>query len=62
MAKHPAAFINAIAEEGTKVEAVKYLQETWDNYMEANRIIIMQQKIIQNLRSELGTLSADDPV
>jgi len=27
---HPAAFINVIAEEGTKAEAVKYLQETWN--------------------------------
>ena len=26
----PAAFINAIAEEGTKEEAVKYLQVTWN--------------------------------
>lgn len=33
MAKYPAAFINAIAEEGTKQEAVQYLQETWDELM-----------------------------
>ena len=26
----PAAFINTIAEEGTKAEAVKYLQKQWD--------------------------------
>lgn len=26
----PAAFINAIAEEGTKAEAVKFLQEQWN--------------------------------
>lgn len=26
----PAAFINAIADEGTKEEAIKYLQEVWD--------------------------------
>lgn len=25
-----AAFINAIAEEGTKEEAIKFLQETWN--------------------------------
>lgn len=30
MAKHPAAFINAIAEEGTKEEAIFFLQKTWD--------------------------------
>lgn len=26
----PAAFINAIAEEGTKEEAVEWLQKTWN--------------------------------
>jgi hypothetical protein len=26
----PAAFINAIAEEGTKAEAIQYLQEQWN--------------------------------
>ena len=26
----PAAFINAIAEEGTKAEAVEYLQKQWN--------------------------------
>jgi hypothetical protein len=26
----PAAFINAIAEEGTKAEAIEYLQKTWN--------------------------------
>ena len=30
MAKHPAAFINAIAEGRNFDEAIKYLQETWD--------------------------------
>ena len=30
MAKHPAAFINAIADEGTKAEAIEWLQKTWD--------------------------------
>lgn len=35
MAKHPAAFINEIAESGTKAEAVKYLQSTWDDYCDA---------------------------
>lgn len=26
----PAAFINAIAEEGTKAEAIEYLQKQWN--------------------------------
>lgn len=30
---HPAAFINSIAEEGTKEEAVNYLQSTWNELM-----------------------------
>jgi hypothetical protein len=34
MAHHPAAFINAIAEEGTKAEAVEWLQKTWNENCE----------------------------
>ena len=30
MSKHPAAFINAIADEGTKEEAIEWLQKIWD--------------------------------
>jgi Holliday junction resolvasome RuvABC DNA-binding subunit len=30
---HPAAFINVIAEEGTKEDAVQHLQQTWNNLM-----------------------------
>jgi hypothetical protein len=30
-AKHPAAFINNIADEGTKAEALEWLQRTWDD-------------------------------
>ncbi len=36
---HPAAFINAIWEEGTKEEAIKYLQETWNELCEARKEI-----------------------
>ena len=38
-AKYPAAFINVIHEEGTKAEAVEWLQRTWDE--------------LQDLRQEL---------
>lgn len=31
--QHPAAFINAIAEEGTKDDAVAHLQQTWNDLM-----------------------------
>lgn len=34
-AKHPAAFINAIYEEGTKMDAVKFLSQTWDELCDA---------------------------
>jgi hypothetical protein len=40
MAKYPAAFINAIAEEGNKAEAVEWLQRTWDDYMELRLFLI----------------------
>jgi len=31
----PAAFINSIYEEGTKAEAIKWLQLTWNDYVSA---------------------------
>jgi hypothetical protein len=31
----PAAFINAIHDDGTKEEAVKFLQETWNELVQA---------------------------
>lgn len=34
---HPAAFINAIAEEGTKAEAIEYLQQTWNELCELKK-------------------------
>lgn len=49
MAKHPAAFINAIAEEGTKAEAIKYLQETWDERCEYKRMAEQHMREIANL-------------
>jgi hypothetical protein len=33
--RSPAAFINAIAEKGTKEEAVEWLQKTWDRLRQA---------------------------
>lgn len=35
----PAAFINAIAEDGTKAEAIRYLQETWNEVCALREII-----------------------
>lgn len=36
-AKFPAAFINAIAEEGSKADAIEHLQETWDELQTLKR-------------------------
>jgi hypothetical protein len=44
---HQAAFINNIAEEGSKAEAVRFLQETWNELCEAKKEII-------RLREELA--------
>lgn len=33
MARFPAAFINCIADEGDKAEAIEFLQQTWDDLM-----------------------------
>lgn len=35
----PAAFINAIAEEGSKAEAVEWLQNTWNEHMALVRAV-----------------------
>jgi len=35
---HPAAFINAIAEEGTKAEAVEWLQRQWNENCELRKL------------------------
>ena len=34
---HPAAFINALSEEGTKKEIIFYLQKTWDELCELKK-------------------------
>lgn len=34
---HPASFINAIAEEGTKAEAIEWLQKIWNELCERNK-------------------------
>ena len=38
----PAAFINAIAEEGTKAEAIEYLQKTW------NELCALKSRVAQS--------------
>ena len=47
MKHHPAAFINAIAEEGTKDEAVEWLQKTWNELCEAKvRIKELEERVL----------------
>lgn len=36
----PAAFINVIAEEGTKGDAIQHLQETWNSLMSLQTALI----------------------
>jgi len=50
----PAAFINAIAEEGTKEEAVEFLQRTRDDYCQCKRELAQARAEITRLRAELA--------
>jgi hypothetical protein len=61
----PAAFINAIADEGTKAEAIRELQRTWNelqelrgNYNGAQDMIGNQADTIASLRSALTASEA----
>lgn len=55
MAKHPAAFINEISESGTKAEAVKYLQATWDDYCESLAKIAELRQQLRDQRCDRDT-------
>lgn len=55
----PAAFINAIAEEGTKAEAIAFLQKQWNEYwaMRAERdSLALQVLTLTNERDEARAL------
>lgn len=54
-AKHPAAFINSIVEEGTKEEAIRWLQETWDELIEAKKKIIKLEGDIEEMEKDFET-------
>jgi hypothetical protein len=51
-AKHPAAFINVIHEEGTKEDAVLWLQKIWDEYMELDIRITKVEELVRSLDTE----------
>src|ERR1700739_371186 len=40
----PAAFINALAEEGTREELVKYLQQTWNELCQARSSVPQERR------------------
>jgi hypothetical protein len=46
-AKHPAAFINNIADEGTKEEALVYLQKEWDEGFEIRAEIVKMKELLR---------------
>jgi len=52
----PAAFINAIAEEGTKAEAVEWLQKTWNELCRAESEI---RKVREDLERAVSNHAAD---
>jgi hypothetical protein len=58
-AKNNAAFINAIHEEGTKAEAVEYLQRTYDELCEAKSKLDGVQAALKRDQAERDKWRAD---
>ena len=54
--KYPAAFINTIADEGTKAEAIEWLQRTWDDYIDCTKEIIELRAKVIELEKDIQTL------
>jgi prefoldin subunit 5 len=54
-----AAFINAIAEEGTKDEAVEWLQKTWDELQAAEKVMTTQATMIAELNLKVAGLESE---
>jgi hypothetical protein len=60
----PAAFINAIADEGTKAEAIEWLQKTWNERCDIEKRLRAaeqraeraRQEALEELYRDLGTL------
>lgn len=49
----PAAFINAIAEEGTKAEAIEYLQKQWNENCALRAHQVEQLQAVDELRAQV---------
>lgn len=58
--KHPAAFINNIAEEGTKEEAITFLQRTWDDLIEAQTENRRLRAKVHDLENRMNPRSYED--
>lgn len=61
-ARHPAAFINAIADEGTKAEAVEWLQRTWDELCDlraAHETTVKPEPTLAELTAEYNRLARE---
>ena len=54
----PAAFINAIAEEGSKAEAIEFLQKQWNETCALRAVLKDAQKRLKGA----GMLSADEEI
>lgn len=52
----PAAFINAIAEEGDKAEAVKYLQEQWNENCQLREQLAQYKQVCAAAYQLAGTV------
>lgn len=57
-AKHPAAFINVIADEGDKAEALEWLQRTWDELQDLRKDM---DKALANHSADLSAPCCDGP-
>lgn len=56
---HPAAFINTIADEGSKAEAINFLQLTWDELCFIRSKLEVAEWALEELRMP-GLIDADD--
>lgn len=59
MAHHQAAFINAIAEEGTKAEAIEWLQKTWDENCELREKVEILEAEIRVMKKLPAVINAE---
>jgi hypothetical protein len=59
-AKHPAAFINVLAQTGTKEEAIAHLQETWDESCDLKEALAASQELLVTSLHYNGNEYVDD--